>query len=653
MNLLYIKIFLTHLTLIIVIVSCQEYDGVSLLGKKLFGENSNTYTANCVLGLSTKYFVDEKKLRGSIVIINFDSYASTIQKTILETIFQGSKYSVMTKDSKFRHRNASHFPEKAKNYLMILEHMIELDANIQQLNKLPTWNPHAKAIVYIQFREEFDKDDLVKSIINEFRKHKLLRSIVFVDFPETKEVKAYTWEPYSVTNCANTCEEVKLLDICKDNFIEQISEMIDIEEIPNLSLCPLNVFTVVSEPYVMPPTRKKTTSSYSDEYEFDLGIEINLLKMIADTSNMTLVIRFTNTTEDLGEIYPNKTVTGIFQLLNSGEVDSIIGNIETNEVMRKVFDSSCSYMQDDIAWCVPKAGNSLTWSNLVTIFTTSTWVTTLAAILVVASIFHWFKYKENSRETKWPTESILMTIGMVLGWGVLFKPKSTAFRLLLFSWLLFSLNINTTYQSFLRSFLIHPKSSKQISTVDEIMLTDFSVKGKDDILKHFNEENVKGLNAFVLKRFKICEKFEECINEVRSNKNIIVAGSRMQAKYQDLQIGKGSAMVFCLDDTETIYKYGVVILFRKWYPFLLRFNRIIRSVTENGLIWKWNNEVNTHPPVSEQNDMVPLGMKHVMGAFIFLSIGYCSCFVVCSLELLVYFLNKPKKKRRVRPKFIQ
>lgn len=651
MNLFNFDISLTYLTLIIVLTSGQEYGGISLLGETLFEENSNINTANCVLSLSTKYFVDKTKLRGSIVIINFNSYASIIQKTILETIFQGSKYSVMTKDSNFPHRNASHFPEKAKNYLMILEDMRELDANIQQLNKLPTWNPHAKAIIYIQFRDGlFDEEDIIKSIINELRKHKLLRSIVFLDFPETREMKAYTWEPYTETNCANICEEVKLLDICKDNVIEEISKMTHIEKIFNLKLCPLNVFTVVSEPYVMPPTRKKTNSSYSDEYEFDLGIEINLLKMIADTTNMTLVIRFSNATEDLGEIYPNKTVSGIFELLTSGEVDSVIGNIETDEVMRKVFDSSCSYMQDDVTWCVPKAGNSLTWSNLITIFTTSTWVTTFAAILVVACLFHWLKYKENPRETKWPTESILMTVGMVLGWGALFKPKSTAFRFLLFSWLLFSLNINTTYQSFLRSFLIHPKFAKQISTVDEIMHSDFSVKGKNYILKHFEGENVKDLNAFMQKRFKICQNFEECINEVRTHKKIIVAGSRMQAKYQDLQLGKGLAAVFCLDDTEIIYKYGVVILFRKWYPFLLKFNRIIRSITENGLIWKWNNDVNTHPLVSEQNDMVPLGMKHILGAFIFLCIGYCSCFVVCGLEHIIFFLNKPKK-RLVKKKY--
>lgn len=605
----------------------------------------NLNVANCVLKLSAKYLVSKKALSGSIVIINIDSYNSTTQMTLLKTIHKGYKYSIMVKDSAYVHRNASHFPEKAKNYMMILEKKEDLLRNINQLNKLPTWNPHAKAVVFIRYEPEFDLDILIKELIDTLREYKLLETIVFVHFPETDEVISYSWKPYSETNCGGKCDKIYKLDLCRNNRVIQINPTIDM--IPaEFNRCPLKVFVVVSEPYVLPPNYKINNSIYKDEYNFNLGIEINLIKIIAEFTNMTVIFRMSDIPEDWGYIDKYGNVSGIYSKLKSEEVDVIIGDLEVDPIKRKYFDASHTYMQDFYTWCVPKAGTAPTWSNLITIFKLSTWMTTFAFVIIVSLMFHWLKRREYPKLTRWPTRSILMTVGMILGWGGLFNPKSLAFRLLLFSWLIFSININTSYQSFLRSFLIHPKYEKQIETQEKIVEAQFGTGGKLSIRSRF--EGSDKVSKYIYDHYEICPSFKEYIRRVGIDKNFAVAIPYSQSLYYSQRLQKGTPLVYCFPEENMIYKYGIVILTKKWFPILNKFNYIIRSVSENGLIWKWKNEVYLQKLSANTNDIVPLSMTHMLGAFLLILISYLICFVVFVFEHLCHrlsiFYRKNKKQ---------
>lgn len=605
----------------------------------------NKYVAKCVLKLSAKYFVSKKAMSGSIVIININSYNSKSQKILLKTIHKGMKYSVMVKDSAYKHKNASHFPEKAQNYMMLLEDKDELLKNINQLRKLPTWNPHAKTAVYIALKPDHNLDSLVKEIIDTLRDFKLLQTIVFIDFPQNEEVKSYTWKPYSVTNCGGKCDQFYTLDICKSDQLIEVHRISDL--IPqNMHSCPLKVYSVISEPYVLPPKRKIENTQYDDEYEFKYGIEINILKIIAEFSNLSLIIRMSNESEDWGYLLDNGTATSLYAKLRSEEVDVIVGDLEVNHHIRKWFDSSHTYIQDYYTWCVPKAGPASTWSNLITIFKLSTWITTFAAILLIGTILHWFKRQENPKYTKWPTRSILMTVGMVLGWGALFNPKGTAFRILLLSWLLFSININTSYQSFLRSFLIHPKYEKQIGSQAEIVRAAFDVGGKESTKYHF-QEDTDPISKYLYSHYQVCESFKDFLTRVGIEKDFAVAAPRRQAIYHAQRVGKGEALVYCFPEKDMIYKYSIAILARKWFPILNRFNGIIRSVTENGLIWKWNSEVYLDTiSLSDTNEIVPLGMTHMLGAFLMILISHSICFTVFICEIIFFSIHKRFKKNK-------
>lgn len=602
-------------------------------------------TAECVLKLSAKYFVEKKALSGSIVIININSYSSKTQGLLLQTIHGGIKYSVMVKDSFYRHANASHFPEKAKNYMLILEEKSELSRNIKQLNKLPTWNPLAKAIVYYEVKDDEDGEEVAIELINELRFHKLFKSIIFIHYLNGEEMVSYTWKPYSDNNCGGKCDSVYVLDRCKDRILTQVEEQSDMFP-ADMKGCPLVAYAIVSEPYVMPPVRKLNDNSYSDSYQFDRGGEINLIKIISEFTNTSLLVRTSDVPENWGTILWNGSSSGAYNILRNDEVDLVIGNIEVTRTIRKWFDPTVSYTQDEMTWCVPRAGQASTWNNLVIIFQWSTWVATFFSLIIMGLVFHYVYYKEsNGKVTKWPTNSLLMTFSMLLGWGANFEPKTATFRILLFGWLCFSINMGISYESFLRSFLMHPRFERQINSESDIIESKMPLGGREIYRSYFETNNA---SSFYLYRKYNSTTFNEGIRRAAFGSFAVVA-SRKQAEYMDQKLGKGAPLIYCFPESNNLYKYGVVLLARKWFPFLERFNNIIRSVSENGLIGKWNGELFIHPVALEVTSSVePLGIEHLLGAFIFIGLMFAASVLVFLGELLAGFVERRKGKTWAR-----
>uniref|UniRef100_A0A1V1WCA0 Ionotropic Receptor 5 n=1 Tax=Mythimna separata TaxID=271217 RepID=A0A1V1WCA0_MYTSE len=602
-------------------------------------------TAECVLKLSAKYFVEKKALSGSIVIININSYTSTTQGLLLQTVHSGIKYSIMVKDSFYPHANASHFPEKAKNYMLILEEKSELERNILQLNKLPTWNPLAKAIVFYQLKYNDTAEETAKEFINELRDYKLFRTIVFIYDEYNDVVISYTWRPYSDTNCGGECDAVYILDRCTNNTIYEFQKQHDMFP-SDMKGCPLVAYAVIAEPYVMPPVGKLTNTSFEDAYEFAKGGEINLVKIISQFTNMSLITRTSDIQENWGEVYQNGTATGAFKLLRNESADLVIGNVEVTRILRKWFHPTVNYLQDEMTFCLPRASQAPTWDNLVIIFQWTTWVATFCSLVIMGLMFHVFYYREHDKATKWPTNSLLMTFSMLLGWGATFEPKSPTFRILIFAWLCFSINMGISYESFLRSFLMHPRFEKQISTEADLIQSGIPLGGREIYRSYFETNNA---SSFYLYRKYNSTTFSEGVRRAALQRNFAVVSSRRQAVYQDQKLGKGAPLIYCFPESNNMYKYGVAILTRRWFPMLDRFNNIIRSVSENGLIDKWMNELLIHSGSTEEaSTIVPLSIQNLLGAFMFIGFMYGASIVIFLGEVTIGVIKRRKQDKKVQ-----
>ncbi|XP_052744132.1 uncharacterized protein LOC128199281 [Bicyclus anynana] len=124
------------------------------------------------------------------------------------------------------------------------------------------------------------------------------------------------------------------------------------------------------------------------------------------------------------------------------------------------------------------------------------------------------------------------------------------------------------------------------------------------------------------------------------DRNFAVVSSRRQAEYMDQMLGKGETLIYCFPERNNLYKYGVVLLTRQWFPMLERVNNIIRSVSENGLIDKWNEELFTNKIRSEGAVVLPLGVQHLLGAFVLTGILYAVSIVVFVGELVLGYITR-------------
>jgi hypothetical protein len=50
------------------------------------------------------------------------------------------------------------------------------------------------------------------------------------------------------------------------------------------------------------------------------------------------------------------------------KADVMVGGLYENQISRKLLSSSIPYYQDDITWCVAKAGLAPKWMNVFVIF---------------------------------------------------------------------------------------------------------------------------------------------------------------------------------------------------------------------------------------------------------------------------------------------
>ncbi|CAK1583242.1 unnamed protein product [Parnassius mnemosyne] len=543
----------------------------------------------------------------------------------------------MVKDSSYPHANASLFPEKAKNYMLILEEKSELKRNLLQLHMLPSWNPLAKAIVFYQLRPKEIGEKISVDFINELRSFKFLRTIIFIHDPLKGELLSYSWTPYTDNNCGSKCDSVYVLDRCTGDVFEQLEPQREMFP-TDMKGCPLVLQVVVAEPYVLRPSKKISSTSFANIYEFDKGGDVNLVKIIGEFTNMTLLMCMSKEEENYGTIDQNGTATGAYSLLRNNTVDMMIGNIEVTKILRKWFHTSVSYTQDEMTWCVPIANKAATWDNLVIIFQLPTWIATFACLFTMALLFHVLHYREKESATKCPIRSILLTFSMLLGWGASFKPKRIVFRILIFCWLHFSLNMGITYESFLRSFLMHPRFEKQMSSESDLIQSGIQFGGREIYRSYFETNNS---SSFYLYRKYNSTTFSEGIRRVALDRNFAVVSSRRQAEYQDQNLGKGKRLIYCFPESNNLYKYGVVLLARKWFPMLERFNKIIRRVTENGLIEKWNKELlMRRSNAGGMEAIFPLSIQHLLGAFVFIGIMYAISTLVFIGEIVIGYFKR-------------
>ncbi|XP_039445899.1 uncharacterized protein LOC120425434 [Culex pipiens pallens] len=648
----------------------------------------------CVKRLCEKYFKSERAMKGSLAIINIKPDTSAFQLNILKSFNDDPRHEmgVMVKDGRKKHWNASHVTEKAKNYLLLISVSSELDAPINQLRRLPTWNPLAQVVVL--FTSEMTPlvfQIEVRNALQKLFENSVLNVNVMVQRYNTSVLEVWTWFPYENGGCADNILNIRLMDECEyvevsmenaadkmdeksefiapeleysnvtaansslEVFIEQAEQAGDSfaetvwlfrekhyfsdygPKIPkDYNYCPLMISTPIWEPFVV-----------GNETSIEKGLEVLMIEVITARMKLTPVYRFIDPLRAAATITADNS-TGFYADLIQRRTDLMIGGLYENPISRRLLSSSIPYFQDDLTWCVPTARHAPKWLNVFIIFNVWIWLVAIIIIFVAAAIIYCLNHVEHRYPENY-TWMLLQSLAFSLSVYAHYWPQRFSIRFFLVGYMIYGLHWSAAYHSFLISVLTRPRFEPQISTVEAAMANKFQFAGPENTLVHFDKPD--SVSRFITSVYQVCPDRDDCLARLHSERNLAVAMSRAHS-HNSKSIGE--AEIFCFDRKDNIQTYSVGMMVKKDFHLLPKINDLIRRISESGLLGKWQVESDKIRVDEDLEDgggddgghgdgQIVLKVEHIEGAFILGAIGL-GLSTVAFIGEIVYFNFKNRYK---------
>ncbi|KAJ9598400.1 hypothetical protein L9F63_010922 [Diploptera punctata] len=618
--------------------------------------------ANCLQEIAHRHLYQEKSIGISYSVNNdnekrickgediFQNIVETNVECVHETVIEKLVFSQHWRLQLFELNNNTivmNVPERKLGAYIILSENGEADLvddikdQVVMLKKDKAWNPRAKFTILLtrNYEGRHLKNLLAEAIFTELWKLKIVNIILLIhsfNFPaDDMDINIYSWFPYDPPGRCGDIREAVLLDRCiiEGNYVyfSENATLFPSKSRKDLHGCPLRVSTFELGPMSL------NKMDYEDGvYEFQDGIEVQLLKALAKSMNMS-VLYMPRPDESLWGIeLPNGTWTGITATANIWYKCHIVHELEC----------LTSHILDPVKWFVPCAQPFPRWSSLTRVFKPSLWLGFVAAYIIVAYIMHLVVVLSAKLSAENPDNYAFHgKVKVFLNfWAVILEesasnnpPNKFSIRAVFLAWVLYCWAVNNVYQTFLTSFLVDPGLEHQISSEDELLTSR-------EVRYGFDADTLAVISGLADDRYKhriICTTFQDCrVRLVTTNRFAFAFGRvtteyETAAKYMD---GNGNPLICQFD--AVIANQLTSMTVRKGYPLLNFFNIIIRRVLEAGLIEKWFDDIKYTATLISARDFnlppgeyIKLSLEHLQSAFYFLFLGFVLSLISFITEL--------------------
>lgn len=191
--------------------------------------------------------------------------------------------------------------------------------------------------------------------------------------------------------------------------------------------------------------------------------------------------------------------------------------------------------------------------------------------------------------------------------------------------------------------MTRPKYQPQVTDSYTAMEQGFHFYGSEDTLAHFQSKQANDpLARHIVNHFVACLDLNECLSRIKTDKKAAVAVSRHHADNND---AIPRSLMYCFAKKDNIYTYSVSMLTKKQYHLLDKVNVLVRTISESGLLQKWEAE-SSERAEEETNDMggggeghgdaIKLKIEHVQAGFLLLGIGCIASGIIFALEWAFY-----------------
>lgn len=541
---------------------------------------------------------------------------------------------------------------RCDNYIVQIRQAKELRYNLNVLRSFRSWNPHAKFVVITSTVFENETETAAK-IAEDLWSFRIVNGIVVLPTPdEITNYNVYSWFPYEHGNCGQNFNKTLVIDSCRNGKFRK-NMLWYPKKIPKqLNGCPVRVRVVEWPPYVMQPTYH---ISGTELYEFNEGIEIELMKTIAAKINLTVIYSMSDNPNDWGNIDSNGTVTGSLLELKERKCDIIMTAMSLQQEWTELFDHTRSYVQESLTWCVPHAKSVPPFQKLSETMRWETWCFVIVSYFTVSVVVCGLSRNEKREYALYKSliGTLLYAFSVVLAMAVNTQPRTTRVRLFAFLWILTALVLDIEYTTYMISILTGRSYEKQMKTLDDILKSNLKAYVLYSSMKYMNgsSDEMRRLR----KRIRICDDMDGCLSDTAYKRNSATCVPRLYQEYvfNKYKNNDKEPLLYCFK--ESIVSYPVVMYLTKGYPLTERINEVIENVKAAGLMNMWEKRIyenrwfnSTLEHDDDADDPKWMTLSHLQAVFGILMMGEVIAFIVFVGELLWYRWKKRKRRSKIR-----
>jgi hypothetical protein len=355
--------------------------------------------------------------------------------------------------------------------------MEELADRLMDLQSVGSWSSRGRFLVLILgYIAEPSKQELLYSVRDIFWDvyrvsdiFVLVTTLVSSSQDSSKNavplvaIDGYTWYPYrSQTQCANSLDIVHVNRfVLEDNIKLSESEVFPEQSVHgNFHGCPITVSSPVKS---FSWSEDNHTLVYSN-YDMDV------LYMVCEILNLTVDHR---PPAPIDDDYLNNLVAALLDV-RLGTSELAVGDIPIDERINLYLDNTFPHEFHAYRWYVP-CGRHLSRIGIMSrIFSYQVWLVLFASFGTTV-ILTWFLSKNFSGSLQESTKykklfgCITNMWAVTLGISVQKMPRTRTVRILFILFVVHSYATNTIYQIFFTSLLVNPGTTRQITSLEEVL----------------------------------------------------------------------------------------------------------------------------------------------------------------------------------------
>lgn len=611
---------------------------------------SRVSLSNCIVKIGDR-FLD----KGEVISIHLSSTeasknstsATVLDRILLFELFQKNHWSVTISNGS---AVWSKDFKRTDNYIIHIRGIDEVGDTLQALQTTKSWNSHAKFFI-ISATIYKKPEEVVTYIMKYLWLAKVVNAIVVLVNPKNTTVQhIYTWYPFANGNCGNYFDKAVLIDKCAFGRFERNVDLFAGKIPSKLNNCTVRVRVVVWPPFIMPPSARRGDT---DLYEFNSGLEIELMNTIAEKANFEVLYTM-SPRQGWGEVSTNGTMTGVFLHLFKKRTDIVMGSIALTNQRMEYFDTSTSYIRDSLVWCVPHAQNQPPFQKLSNSMKLDTWCLIIFAY-VMFSLTIWsvssFQNTEGNSYKSLPNV-LQNALSILLGMAVKVQPRTSIVRIFLWFWIMTSLVLDITYTTHLISVLTSSKYDTQIQTLSEIFNNNLKILLMPNSLKYFNGSSWKMQK--LMNEFLPCDNMDKCLHRVAFHRDSAVCVPQLYLEYVFHKYinSNNEPLLYCFHDS--VVDYPITMLMTRGYPLKGRIDTLIQWSIAAGFIVLWENRIfgnswggsNADDDDDDDDDTEWMTLTHLYPIFITLAVGHT--FALLAFLAEIYSSSKFSIMRKVK-----